>query len=573
MSLTRPHVHTPRLLSLVDVIIFLGIIGLFAGLLEVAAYWRAPFHETVVIDLSPAALPFYTFCSFARGLASYLLSLVFTLVYGYAAAKQPKAERLLIPFLDVLQSVPILGFLPGVLLALISLFPHTNIGLELTAILMIFSSQAWNMTFSFYSSLRSIPPELNEAADLSGWSWWQRLVRLEVPAAMLGLILNSMMSVAGGWFFLMVAEAFVLGDHDFRLPGIGAYMSVAVEHGDWTAVAWAIGAMALMIVMLDALIWRPLIVWAQKFKFEETESQEHPQSLVLDWLRHAAFWGRSIEAIGRTLHRGMERYARPAPSASQPAGWLAAAGTAARLALMVVIGVGVLFGGNQLIRLLAGLTPGQWRTITQAAGWTTLRTTIATVLGSLWTIPLGVAIGRQPRLARLLQPVIQVVAAFPATMLFPLALLVMHVIGVELHWGAVVLMMLGTQWYILFNVIVGAMSLPTDLQEAADVYGIKGWRLWRTLILPGIFPSLVTGWETAAGGAWNASIVAEYVRVHGQVHHAIGLGALISLGAEHGNYSMMAGSVLAMVAIVVIINRCLWHPLYHLAETRFALNA
>ncbi len=552
-----------------DLAIVVALGGLLFGVLQLGREWSGASRPAIVIDLSPWALPRYTFYSLSRGLLAYVLSLAFTLIYGYWAAKDRLAERVLVPLLDILQSIPVLGFMPGLIMALVALFPHSNIGLELAAVIMIFTGQAWNMTFSYYHSLRSVPDDLREVGAVYRFSWWQRLKWLELPYATLGLVWNSMLSMAGGWFFLMINEAFRLGDRDFRLPGIGSYMSVAVDQGRTDAMLYAIGAMTLMIVVVDQVLWRPIVVWAQKFRVEEGGTQERMSSWFLNFLRRS----RLIAALRRLWRRLRTRPARPrAPrptmqpdAVRQPAAWLG-------LMLLALLLAGLTVGAWKLTHVLRRVPAPEWGTLGSAAAWTLGRVLLATALGTLWALPAGIAIGLSPRLSRLLQPVVQVVASFPAPMLFPIVIAGLAAAGVSLGWGSILLMLLGTQWYILFNVIAGAMAIPTDLQEAARSYRLKGWRRFRALYLPGVFPYLVTGWVTAAGGAWNASIVAEFVTFKGQTLQAHGLGAQISAAAAAADFPRLAASILVMSAIVVAFNRTVWRQFYRLAEQRFSLN-
>jgi NitT/TauT family transport system permease protein len=557
----------------IDLVVIAGLGALVFALVSLAGRWSTELRPTVDIDLSPWALPQYTFYSVSRGLLAYGCSLAFTLVYGYWAAKDHLAERVLIPVLDVLQSIPVLGFMPGLVLALIALFPKSNVGLELVAVIMIFTGQAWNMTFSFYHSVRSVPQDQCEVATVYRFSWWQRLRWVELPYATMGLVWNSMMSMAGGWFFLMICEAFQLGDRDFRLPGLGAYMSVAVQQGDYAAMVWAIIAMTLAIVALDQVLWRPVVVWAQKFRVEEGGSQPAMSSWVLDWLRRS----RLLAGVGRLLRRLLARWparrrAAATPRPSRPR--LAVAGRILSLAAFAGLCLLIAYGVWRLALLLGDVSLAEWGGLLAAAGLTLLRVLVAVVLGTLWTLPAGLAIGLSPRLSRIFQPVVQVVASFPAPMLFPLVIAAMLALRVTLGWGSIALMLLGTQWYVLFNVIAGAMAIPADLREAADGYRIRGWRRFRVLYFPAVFPYLVTGWVTATGGAWNASIVAEYVTFRGDVLQATGLGQQISAAAaaEPVQYHMLAASILLMAAMVVVFNRTVWRRCYRLAEQRFSLN-
>jgi NitT/TauT family transport system permease protein len=549
-------------------LIVVGLAGLLYGLLEFGRRWAGVHRPQVAIDLSPLALPQYTLLSLARGLFAYALSLGFTLVYGYWAAKDLRARRVLLPLLDVLQSIPVLGFMPGLVLALVAAFPSSNIGLELTAVIMIFTGQAWNMTFSFYQSVSSVPQDLREAATIYRFNWWQLFRTVELPFATIGLVWNSMMSMAGGWFFLMISESFKLGDRDYRLPGIGSYMSVAVEQGRVDSMCWAVLAMTLMIIGLDQLLWRPVVVWSQKYRVEESAGSEVASSWFLNWLRRSrllAVASRLLKRLRREGGSGVELHGqRSTRTVHLPAGL--------DLIPLVALGLLLAYGAWQLIGTVSQVPWEKWLGLLGAGGWTLGRVLLSTMLGTLWTVPAGLAIGLSPKLSRLAQPVVQVVASFPAPMLFPLAIAGLSAAGVTLDWGSVVLMLLGTQWYILFNVIAGAMAVPADLREAAEAYRLDRWQRFRLLYLPAVFPYLVTGWVTAAGGAWNASIVSEYVSFHGDVLTATGLGEVISAAADKGNFALLAAGVLVMSLIVVTFNRTVWRRCYRLAETRYALN-
>jgi NitT/TauT family transport system permease protein len=561
-----------RRLGWVDLLVVVSLFGLFYGLIALAGEWTGEHRASVEIDTSPLALPRYTLFSLSRGLIAYLLSLGFTLVYGYWAAKDRVAERVLIPVLDILQSIPILSFLPGLVLALEAAFPSSNIGLELASILTIFTGQAWNMTFSFYHSLRSIPLDQREVATVYRFTWWQRFKGVELPFSTVGLVWNSMMSMAGGWFFLTISEAFSLRGRDFRLPGLGSYMKVAVDEGRIDSMLWAILAMIVMIVALDQLLWRPVVVWAQKFRVEEGGYQEAMSSWFLDWLRRS----RILTGIGRRLRRWQRRHedrqaqvAYRKESSGLPSRW---APWVSLLAFGLLLAT-LAYGGFQLLLLLRDVAWSEWIDSLAAAGVTLGRVLLTLVIGTAWALPAGLAIGLSPRLSHLLQPVVQVVASFPASMLYPLVIAGLAFSGVSLGWGSILLMLLGTQWYILFNVIAGAMAMPADLREAARSYRIQGRQRFWVLYLPAVFPQLLTGWVTAAGGAWNASIVAEYVSLKDkEVLQTWGLGADISRAYDQANFPLLAASVLVLSAVVVGFNRTVWRSLYRIAEERFSLS-
>ena len=555
--------------SLPDLIMFSGGLALFYGVIQVGRNWLGPFTPHVEISRSLGALPVYAAYSLLRIALAYVLSLLFAVTYGYIAAYRPRAERFMIPLLDVLQSIPVLSFLPGVMLAMAALFPGRQLGVEMGAVLLIFTGQVWNMAFSFYASLKSIPREMREAATIYRFNWWQRFVQIELPFATIGLVWNSMMSVAGAWFFLMACEQF----GDFRLPGLGSYLQAAADNGDTRSILLGILTMVAVIVVIDQCVWRPVIAWAEKFKMEQVESASVPTSWVLDFLQRsrgvALFRKRAI----RPLREQMVHYfARKQEVRVESAGenlsilWL---WRMVGIAALAAIGYAVV----RVVMILTGLRGSEFQQIGVGLAATFLRVNLTLLIGALWTIPVGVAIGFNPRLARIAQPLAQIAASVPATALFPVVLLVLIRLGGGLGLGSIVLLLLGTQWYILFNVIAGAIAIPTDLKEAASVFGIAGWERWRKLILPGIFPFLVTGMITASGGAWNASIVAEYFHFKGQIYSTVGVGAMISAATDAKDFNLLLASTIALAAVVVTTNRLLWRRLYRLAETRFKLES
>jgi len=557
-----------------DVSVFAGLLAILYTLFASGRIWFSPFTPVANISSSPRALPLYAAYSLVRIAIAYVLSLLFALAYGFAAAKSERAAKILLPLLDILQSIPVLSFLPGVMLAMVALFPGRQLGLELGSVLLIFTGQAWNIAFSFYASLKGIPRELDEAARLYRFSAWQRFTELELPFAAIGLVWNSMMSVAGGWFFLMACEMFVLGTRDFRLPGLGSYLQVAAGAGDTGAILWGMAAMIAVVVLLDQLVWRPAIAWSDKFKFETVEGTA-PQSLVLRVLRRsgilAAFYRSAIYPVEERLTRAlalkkMDERAQKPPSRNSVKQWLARAVALAILAAIAWLAYRALatiahLGGQELIL------------ISRDAALTFLRVNAALLLGALWAVPAGVWIGTTPWVAKLAQPLVQIAASVPATALFPVLLLLLIRVGGGMGLAAMALMLLGTQWYILFNVIAGAMAIPTDLKEASSVFRFQGWERWRRLILPAIFPYLVTGMVTASGGAWNASIVAEYFHFQGKTLSVRGLGAAISSATDSGNLPVLLAATMVMSVIVVTVNRTLWQRLYRLAATRFKLES
>jgi NitT/TauT family transport system permease protein len=555
-----------------DTPILLAGLALFYGLISIARYWGSPVNTQSVIDLHPSALPKYAFFSPARIGIAYIASLLLTLVYAYVASHNAKAEKILIPLLDTLQSIPVLSFLPAVMVAMVALFPTKQIGVELGSILLILTGQVWNMTFSVYSSMKNIPREMLEAATIYRLSWWQKFTQLELPYSIIGLVWNSMMSVAGAWFFLMACEMFVLGNRDLRLPGLGSYLQTASNAGDTRAILWGLGVMIAVIVMMDQLIWRPVIAWSSKFKMEQVEASQIPRSPILDLLRRSRILSSALQPAVNAARESLAiRYAKreitrksSPPRASRK--WITAA-----LAILAIAVTG--FAVVKMFGTLAGLSRPDILSILAGAGATFLRVEFTLVLAGLWTIPVGVMIGLRPRLSALAQPIAQIAASVPATALFPIVMLFLVRVGGGLGIGSIVLLLLGTQWYVLFNVIAGASAIPTDLKEVCDVFHVRSLDRWRTLLLPAIFPYMLTGFVTASGGAWNASIVAEYFHFRGQTISTVGLGAVISRATDTGNFAVLLGATIAMAVIVVTLNRLLWRRLYTLASARFKLEA
>ena len=560
---------------LIDIAVFISVFAVIFGIYSIGRSWLGPVKVEAEISQNPRSLPLYAMYSLVRILVAYAISLIFALAYGYIAAKSKRAEMVLIPLLDILQSIPVLSFLPGVMLAMVALFPSRQLGVELGSIILIFTGQVWNIAFSFYSSLKTVPRDLREAAIIYRFGRWQRFLELDLPFSTIGLVWNSMMSVAGGWFFLMACEMFVLGDKDFRLPGLGSYLQTAASNGNTRALMWGLGAMVAVIVLMDQLIWRPVITWADKFKFEQVESSASAHHSLLNFIRRESFLMRFYR---RMLHpvvdwmtlkfasgakRAAETFA--APHGARPRRWIG----------WVFAGLGaivVVYGVYRTIGELAQLHRADYFELLRSAGITFLRVNLALLIGAVWTIPVGVAIGFSPRFARVMQPLVQLAASIPATALFPVILLFLIRLRGGIEIAAMLLMLLGTQWYILFNVIAGAMAIPTDLKEAAQIFRFDAFDRWRHLILPGIFPYLVTGLVTASGGAWNASIVAEYFHFQGRIVKAPGLGSTISSASDAGHFNVLLASTLIMATVVVLINRLVWRRLYRLASTRFKLE-
>jgi NitT/TauT family transport system permease protein len=573
---TFPSAETLRRLpfSLADVAVILGTLVILALIARVGVGALDVFHpplQVPQIDLDPRNLPYYAGRSTLRMFVALFFSTLFTLVYGYIAANSRRAERVMIPLLDVLQSVPVLGFLAITVTGFIALFPGSLLGLEAASVFAIFTSQVWNMTFSFYQSLRTVPQELHEAATLYQLSRWQRFVKLEVPSAMIGLLWNGMMSFGGGWFFVAESEAISVLNQEYTLPGIGSYVAAAIAAENLPALGWAVLTMAVVIVLVDQLFWRPLIAWADKFRIEQSAAAEAPESWVYDLIQAARLprlLGQAWAPVGEGLNQGLSRLTRLLPPPLMPSETNPQEDRLYNAFLLVVIGALVAWGLHFVITTVGLVEVG----VVFVLGMVTLGRVLV-LLGAatlIWT-PVGVAIGFQPRLARLLQPVVQFLAAFPANFVFPFATVFFIRTGISLDWGSIFLMALGSQWYILFNSIAGAQSIPTDLREMCADVGLTGWQKWRKLIIPGIFSAWVTGGLTASGGAWNASIVSEVVSWGDRTLKATGLGAYITEATVQGDWARMTLGIGMMSLFVVGLNRLVWRRLYLLAESKYHL--
>jgi NitT/TauT family transport system permease protein len=553
---------------------FCGL-ALFFGVLHIAHYWMGTAAPVIPISHSIRALPVYAFYSTMRIGIAYLLSLVFAIAYGYIAVYNPRIEGWMVAVLDILQSIPVLSFLPPVVLAMVSLIPGRQLGIELSVILLIFTGQVWNLAFSFYSSLKSIPREMTEASRIYRYSAWQRFWQLEMPYAAIGLVWNSIVSVAGGWFALMLCEMFTMGDRNFQLPGLGSYMQSAAESGDLTALMSGIGVVVLIVVATDQLLWRPLIAWSDKFKFEQVESADRATSPILELMRRSRLsalpgqlWTRIEEPIYRRLSQ--TRACQVVEPIDDDSG--KRKGAVLFWALLVAILIAGTWAVMQALVLLRTVTWADLRTLLSGALATFLRVNASLLISAIWTIPAGVAIGFNQRLARIVQPIAQVMASVPASAFYPVILMGLMQIGGGLGVSSIALMLLGTQWYILFNVIAGAMSIPSDLKEVTRLYNFTLYQRWTRLILPGIFPYLITGMVTASGGAWNASVMAEYAHVKSGIIQTIGLGAQISSATDEGKFPIILLATILISLMVVTMNRLVWRRLYRLAETRYKLE-
>ncbi|MFI9550567.1 ABC transporter permease [Nonomuraea endophytica] len=560
--------------SWVDAVVAAGLIVLLYVVIRLGQGTTVSFVPTRVgsFDTDPARLPYYAGRSLLRMFAALAVSMLFTLVWAYAAAHSRRLERVLIPALDILQSVPVLAFLTVAVSAFIALFPQGPLGLELAAVFAIFTSQAWNMTFAFYHSLVTVPRELDELSRSMGFTRWMRFWKVELPSGAIPLVWNAMMSFGGGWFFLVASELISVSGTEYALPGVGSYAGAAIAAGDLTNVGWAILTMAVLVIGVNFLFWRPLVAWAERFKVEQSEAAQVQRSLVLDFLRRA-HWPRLLGRALLPLREATARGGRVFGLDDRPLQVDRRRRRAGDIAFGVVALALIAWGLFDLVGYLAG-QPAGLAVFAEPLllGLATLaRVIVLVVVATLVWVPIGVRIGLSPRLTRIAQPVVQVLASFPANFLFPLATWFFLRTGLSIDLGGIVLMALGAQWYILFNAIAGAMAIPTDLREAMDNLGVSGWQRWKRLIIPGIFPAYVTGAITASGGAWNASIVAEIVTFGPTTLTATGLGAYIAHATSTGNTPQLLAGVTVMSLYVVTLNRLLWRRLYRLAEHRYAL--
>ena len=561
----------------VDGLVLLVVFGLLWSAMHFGRGMLVAFDPAGLpeLDFSTGQIPYYAGRTLLRMWIAFAFSLFFAISLGYLAAKSLSARALILPALDVLQSVPVLGFLSATVAGFMALFPGSLLGVECAAIFAIFTGQVWNMAFGFYHSMVTIPTDMQEAASTYGLSRWQRFRTVELPSSAHSLIWNSMMSFGGGWFFVAQSEAISVMNKDIKLPGLGSYMAMAIEKGDNHAALLAVIAMLVLILVSDQLVWRPLLAWADKFKMELTESGVAPTSWVHKLLRGTyvftwlalRVWQPLADALDRAMWRLKPRAGRARRSAVN---W------PLRLTGIVVacwLGYEAILGVLAAISSLHGaLTVASFGHIVWLGFLTLLRVLAMTVLATLIWTPIGVWIGFHPKVARFAQPLAQIGASFPVNMTFPLIVGLFVATQTSMNWGSIFLIAMGTQWYILFNVIAGAMAIPNDLREVARIYGLRNWQLWRTLILPAIFPFWVTGACTAAGGAWNASIVAELATWGNTTLKADGLGAYIAEVTKSGNTPLIIASIGVMSLFVVLMNKLIWRRLYAYAERRFRLD-
>ncbi len=534
---------------------------------------RYEIGQAIPISLSPAKLPYYALRSVIRMLIALSCSIIFTFTIGTLAAKNRHAERIIIPIIDILQSVPILGYLTFMAVVFLALFHGSMLGPECACIFVIFTSQVWNMTLSFYQSLRTVPDDLKEVASMFHLSAWQKFWRLEVPFAMPGLLWNTMLSMSGSWVFLVASEAIPVASHSINLPGIGSYIALAIKNADKLAMIYAIAAMFIVIFLYDQIIFRPLVAWAEKFKAEENASENVPKSWVLDLFQRTAFFqfvGFLLSKIGdsivnvkllRKRHRSIARLHDSLFRKSMITFWNIILFGAIIFALFILM---------QFIFLHVSAQQGEH--VFMLGLITAARVLIMIILSSIIWVPIGVWIGLNPKASQIAQPIAQFLAAFPVNLLFPVAALFILRFNLNVNIWTSPLMILGTQWYILFNVIAGTMALPKNLKMAVDTLNVRGWLWWKRFILPGIFPYYITGVITAAGGAWNISILSEAVSWGKTQLIATGLGSYIAQVSQAENFPKLALGITVMSLFVVLNNRLVWRPLYNLAQNKFQIR-
>lgn len=567
--------NVSRFINRLDLLLIVLIFSVIFFLGWAGKQMATPYQlgEQLTISLDPATLPFYASRTVLRMFIALILSILFTFIVGTMAAKNRRSEQIIIPAIDILQSVPVLSFLSITVTGFIHLFPGSLLGPECASIFVIFTSQVWNITFGFYQSLKTLPHDLNEAAAMFQLSAWQRFWKVEVPFSMSGLLWNMMMSMSASWFFVVLSEAIIVSHQDIRLPGVGSYIALAIERQDLHAVLYAIITMVIVIFLYDQILFRPLIAWSEKFKMEPSPDEEVYQSWLIDWIRGS----RLIKRLGQPLSVIKNQFVN--------ANWLANrriklnkeidSRRQKRLDWLwnTIVLFAILIGGWLLMSfILKELKASEILHVFLLGAATGSRVIVMIIISSLLWIPVGVWIGLRPRWAQKIQPIIQFFAAFPANLFYPLFVIAIVRYNLSVEIWVTPLMILGTQWYILFNVIAGASTIPRELYAVADNFGVKGWQWWKRLALPGIFPFYITGAITAAGGAWNASIVAEWVSWGNTTLEATGLGEYIHAGTIAGDFPKIALGTAMMCIYVLTFNHLIWRPLYRLAEERFHFN-
>jgi NitT/TauT family transport system permease protein len=556
-----------------DIVAALLVFGFFVLFADASRHVVEPLNtlKTFPLSLSPWALPGYALRTALRMLIAMVFSLVFTFTYATWAAKSKRAGALLIPLLDILQSVPILGFLSFTLVFFLSLVPGRVLGAEFCAVFVIFTSQAWNMAFSFYQSLRTVPPEMTEAGQVFGLTAWARFWRIEAPFGMPSLIWNMMMSMSGSWFFVVASEAITVGTTSIALPGVGSYIALAIAHKDLAAIFWAIGAMLVVIIVYDQLLFRPLIAWADRFRFDQENIEDPPESWLLTVIRRSEL----LDAVAvpfKTLLRWSYRLSPPSTLriAGRSTPFSSRAADIAWNGMLIAICAYVAW---RVYEFVAGsITLPELLHVGVLGLLTMVRVMVLIAIASVIWTPIGIYVGLRPKVAHFVQPIAQFFAAFPANLLFPVAVSAVVEFNLNPDVWLSPLMVLGTQWYILFNVIAGASGLPRELRDAGANLQVRGWLWWRKIALPGVFPFYVTGAITASGGSWNAAMLAEYVTWGTKTLHAQGLGNYLQEATTAGNFQHLVLGIAVMSVLVTIINRTFWRPLYQYAERKYKLT-
>jgi NitT/TauT family transport system permease protein len=555
-------------INLPDLFAFALVMAGFLACLAVGRYWSGPMMPPPAIDLKFRSLPYALFLSTSRIILAYIVCLISSLAVGYWAAHSRTAEKIIIPLIDIGQCVPVLAFLPGLNLTLIMLFPESRIGLEIAAVLTLYTGMAWNLMLAFYASIKTIPREYVETIRAYGYGPLGVLFRLELPYSMNAIVWNSMLSVAGGWFFLTVCESYTLGKDSYNLVGLGSYMNLASEKGDYFALVSGGLAMVLILVFTDYVIWNPLLRWAERFQRIGGAGDEEEDEPVINFFAKSKRITSFLRKIRRRyaaqlyVYQRRGRRRREARVDWNTAGYL----------LLAVLTAFSAWGIYLAVQAFAGISQHEWAEILVASAWTLARVVTVVVLSGAIMVPVGLWLAMQPQLVKRLQPVIQVAAAFPWPMVFGILMLWMITLHVPIFIASVVLMMTGSMWYLLFNVISGAASVPQPLVEVAQTTGMAKFEIIRRVYLPATFSQILTGLITAAGGAWNVSIVAELVLFRGQEYSVKGLGAYITKATARAAYSELAAAVMVMIVLIVLLNRTFWAKLYDLAESKYRLD-
>lgn len=557
-----------------DILVFCLIFGVLVLLAWGARQMSVPYNigQEIPISLDPRFLPMYALRTVMRMFIGLFFALLFTFIFGTWAGKSKRAEKIIIPAIDILQSIPVLSFLSITIAGFISLFKGSMFGPECAAIFVIFTAQAWNMALSFYQSVRTVPLDLREAVRIYHLSAWQRFLRLDVPFAMPGLLWNMMMSMSGSWFFVTASEAISVANQNITLPGIGSYIALAITHADKIAIVYAIVAMLIVILLYDQLLFRPLAQWVQRFKFENVEDVTIEVPWVVRLFHRTVFLNKLGDFFDLLSEKIITLSFLNRPIKTRVFQEKIGKHNWGIIVYNIVLSVFVVGAGITIFYFIyTNLSFADFRHLIFLGGCTGLRVMVLIAISSLIWVPIGVWVGLRPQFASFIQPIVQFLAAFPANLAFPVVFFMIVKFHLNMEIWVSPLMVLGTQWYILFNVIAGTSALPKELKQATESFGVKGFVRWKRLILPGIFPYFLTGAITAAGGAWNASVVAEVISWGTVNLRATGIGAYIEDATRSGAFSHVVLGTIIMSLFVLTINRLIWRPLYNLAAKRFSL--